>query len=371
MGFELKFAIIHGFEKEARQTYVKKVIKKTVVLDNDLVPVLDLVQGVANLLGKPGNILSYGQFGDDMRQGKFPAAFDNYSNSPLDEATFIALSHTAVDELAHASQSESFSTGGHILVAFFMRDSSPFLLVAMIKKKGAVTLDVNYVPIAVTEIDLTKVHQAARISIARYLTNRPSTPNISNDEDEQADDRTYLSFVGQGTHNNASGYFVNALGCTKGISSSRATNNAITGVRDFFAPAALRPFRSASRNATIAYLRQQSLRGHNAKLNDLVYAALSVLEEGIDELVEPLKNHLNGEKVKVPSEFAVHEKTVIKKSIIKGGAESANWTVQFEQSLLGTKQNATVVYDQRRKSLTFTELSAALIADIEAELGER
>lgn len=373
MSFELKYAIIHSFTKESKQSYATNIVKKTALLKNELPAVMSLVQGVSALLGKPGNILSYGQFSNDMRQGKFPAEFDCYSSKPLDPAAFISMSHLAVDELAAASESESFSTGGHILVSYYLVDNKKFVLVAMIKQRGGVSLDKDYVPIAVTEIDLSKVHQAARINLSRYVE-VASQPRFSNDENENenedvVEERTYLSFVGQGTHNLASGYFVKALGCTKGISSSRATGNVISAVRTFFSSAELKPHRSAACNGVIAYLKKKLDAKENAVLNDLVYAAIVTLTEGQSAVIDDLKEFLNDERTKIPAEFAIHAPTLRKKTMIKG--ETANWTVQFEQGMLGLTANAAIIYNENKKTLTFTNLGKKLISDIESELKKR
>ena len=368
MSFELKYAIIHSFTKESKQSYVTNKVKKTALLKNELPAVMSLVQGVSTLLGKPGNILSYGQFSNDMRQGKFPSEFDRYSSKPLDATAFIAMSHLAVDELADVSESESFSTGGHILVSYYLVDSKEFVLVAMIKQRGGVSLDKDYVPIAVTEIDLSKVHQAARINLSRYVE-IAAQPASNNDDDDVAEERTYLSFVGQGTHNLASGYFVKALGCTKGISSSRATGNVISAVRTFFSRTDLKPYRTAACNGVVSYLKKKLDAKENAVLNDLVYSAITTLTAGQGTVIDELKVFLNDERTKIPAEFAIHAPTLRKKTMIKG--ETANWTVQFEQGMLGLTANAAIVYNKDKKTLTFTNLGEKLVADIESELNQR
>lgn len=70
----LRHSVIHGFKKEPQQP-TQEVVKKPVLLDNDLPAVLALVSGIATLLGKRANNQVRGHFGDDGREGPFPTQF--------------------------------------------------------------------------------------------------------------------------------------------------------------------------------------------------------------------------------------------------------------------------------------------------------
>lgn len=250
MPVELQHAVIHSFTKTANTVEVTDVVKKGVLLDNRLAAVIALVDGVAGLLGKQGNSVTYGQFGDDMRQGRFPQAFQSYTDTPNDQAIFLQLSHTATDELAARAKEESLSTGGHILVASYVSNATSHLLVAMIKQRGGVSLDENYIPIEITEIDLSKVYQAARINLSSYA-HAMRAAETSETEEESEIDRTYLCFLGQNKNNQASGYFITALGCTKGVASARATRGAIDAINKFFSSEKLRTHKTRARDAVV------------------------------------------------------------------------------------------------------------------------
>jgi nucleoid-associated protein len=368
MSFQINHAVIHSFTKETKTTGVQEVVKKNKVLDGNLAAVAALVKGVNGLLGKPGNILSYGQFGDDMRQGLFPSKFDAYLPNAKQQANFLALSYTAIDELVKEASVVNFATGGHILVADYLNEGRPFFLVAMIKQRGGIVLDRDYVPVEITEVDLSKVYQAARINLDRYAEVQQLPEEVETD-DAIAEDRTYLAFLGQGTHNQASGYFVKALGCTKGIGSSRATSNVMDAVKEYFSRPDLKPFRVEARNAVNTYLQGKLESKENAVLSEIAFCATASLKERQEDVVDDFKAFLNSDKAKVPAAFAVHGTTLKKGTRIK--AETPNWSVQFERRLLGNTNNATVFFNASAKTLTFSGLDDKTIQEISAELALR
>ena len=75
---------------------------------------------------------------------------------------------------------------------------------------------------------------------------------------------------------------------------------------------------------------------------------------------------MNSEKHKVPDDFTVNAKSLKEKTRIKGDA--ANWSLQFERGALGKDPAADVYYDEGRKKLTLSNLTAELVGVIEKEL---
>lgn len=362
MAINLTHAVIHSFTKEANTQVVTDVVKKDDLLDVQLPAVVTLVDGVASLIGKKGNSVTYGQFGDDMRQGPFPSAFENYHRGPTDEE-FLTMTHVAVDQLAQQAAEQILSTGGHILVARYESNAIEFVLIAMIKQRGGVTLDANLVPIGIIEVDLSKVNQAARINLNAYNVNIEAV-------DDLEVDKTYLSFLGQNTETGASAYFVKALGCTKGITSSRATSAVLSGVQEFFQSSQeLKPFRHKARDAVIAYMHNALERGGLIRLDDLVHEAGRVLPaETIDQAVG-LYEFLNGERIRVPDTFKVNEGTLKRRSRLK--EDDTQWAIQFEQGLLGDTPQAKIYFNRDEQTLTINNLRPEFVEKIKTELDSR
>ena len=364
MPVQLQHAIIHSFNKVVNSQLVDGVVKKQVLLDIALPAVTSLVNGVASLLGKQGNALTYGQFGDDNREGTFPPTFNTFTNDAANADVFLALSHAVLDELCECAAGELLATGGHILVSSYVLNGNAFMLVAMIKQRGGVVLNEDYVPIEITEIDLSKVYQAARININNYVAAQ------LDELEEEADERTYLCFLGQNKGNAASAYFVKALGCVKGISAARATSTVIEAVQKYFREDdQLRPLRSKARDKVVSYLQRTANAGTLASLDDIIHEVSGLVPAEHLECVAGLLQFLNDDSRKVPAQFVVDEKTLKRKIRIKG--EDAQWAIQFDQNILGEGPDAKISYNRERQTLTMNELGEDLIGKIETELNSR
>lgn len=340
--------VIHGFEKAQHTQIVTECVVKDRVLDVTQAGVMRLVGSVVGLLGQTGHGLSYGQFGDEGREGRFPEAFADFLKSDQEAAAFLATSAVAMAELTTAAAKKALATGGHILFAYYSNQlGDPYFLTAMIKPHAGVSLDADYVPIESEQIDLKKVSQAARINVNRYR----EVAAALNGDDEQ----TYVAFVGKSKDSDASGYFVDALGCTKGIPSSRATDNALSGIRSFFSNAdVLRRYRTAAHDSVVQYLQAQMGRKEPASLEGIVHAASSVVPGEFVVALTGLSGYLNDEERGVPESFLVHASTLKKRTSLK--ADETGWKVQFEQQLLGSTPNAAFYYDEQAGTLTISRL---------------
>src|SRR3546814_20818942 len=78
------------------------------------------------------------------------------------------MSKVAMEELRGKASQESFATGGHVCFFVYRIRTSSFLLVAMVKERGGMVLSAALEPTEITEIDLSKLHQAARVNLDRY-----------------------------------------------------------------------------------------------------------------------------------------------------------------------------------------------------------
>lgn len=239
----LEFGVIHSLRKVAHTSEAEVRLSER-VLDVSNEAVLNLATQLAGLVGKSGSRVMWGQFSDDNRQGLFPGTVKDFS-SELTQENFMSSSLTAMKELLNQAKEEPLSTGGHICFFAFRSRQKPFLLVAMVKERSGLTLSEDLVPTSIVEIDLSKLHQAARINLQTYLEQtseqRGSAHGDINSSEPEAEveveveeERAYLCFVDKGVgRSTVAGYFIRALGCERGVSSERATKAVIRAVRDF------------------------------------------------------------------------------------------------------------------------------------------
>ncbi|CAI8819341.1 nucleoid-associated protein [Pseudomonas zeae] len=381
MAFELKHAVIHSFEKEKHAAVVDttKIIKKP-LFDVSKPTVVKLVSSIHALLGKPGNNVVWGQFSDVGRQGSFPPVASGYIADDS-SSKFEGLTHAALDELVKKSLSEALSTGGYILFAHYISESVPFLLVTSIKQRDGLKLNSDYIPEETTDIDMSKIQQAARINLSRlseFLNPEPEDcGEIEGLEEEElaelevAKEKTYLCFISKGKGSEASGYFVEALGCERGVASARATRNAMDMVEVFFKNREpIKHLKVLARENVVRYLQQKIEDGHHASLAGIHAAATSCIPPEQAELalyVEELKEFLNDDENQVPEEFVVNKVALNQRIRIKGDS-GRHWALQFEKGSLGITTNSKVCYNRESKQIVLSEPTEKMCRAIEAAL---
>ncbi|AVJ56739.1 hypothetical protein C5610_10860 [Idiomarina sp. OT37-5b] len=291
---------------------------------------------------------------NDEERGFFPGSFEGFRQGPQSAADFISLTKTAMNSLQAKARDVNFASGGYILFASYLSENKPFLLVAMIKQREGIQLNENLEPVGIQELDLSKLHQAARINIERYLQHELA-------ENEDKDQFSYLSFVSPRTNQSASGYFIKALGCSGGVAASRATDAACKEMAKFFRKKPeLRTKTSDLKADVFSYLRECYEDQRAATINDLTAVARKHLPATYDDeqrtsLEKELAEYLNSEEVQVPSEFRVHLATINKHAKVK--IKTANWQIQFEKHALGVNENAEIWYDKDNSRLVINNLT--------------
>lgn len=357
MTIEYKHVVIHHLRKEPKQPIQLPVIKR-VTLNSESDSVRKLVEGVLNLYGTKDNNAIFGTFANTLEEkGFFPGKFEEFRQSRQIDTDFIALTETAMNSLQAKAGDVNFASGGYILFASYVSDNKPFLLVAMIKQREGIQLNDNLEPIGVKELDLSKLHQAARINIERYLAHE----NADKEDKEQF---SYLSFVSPRSNQSASGYFIKALGCSGGVAASRATDTACKEMSKFFRSKPELKDKAPDLKADVfSYLRECYSEQRAATINDLTSVARKHLPADYDDekrtlLEQELAEYLNSENVQLPKEFRVHLATINKHAKVK--IKAANWQIQFEKHALGDDENAEIWFDKVNSRLVINNLSAEI-----------
>lgn len=366
---ELKFAIIHSLEKTKGVLSASARTRNT-VLDIRKPVIKDLAEKLAKLVGKDGSSVYWGQFGSNRREGLFPSHVQSLI-SDCTEETFIAMSKVAMEELRGKASDESFATGGHVCFFVYCTQTSSFLLVAMVKERGGMVLSADLEPTEITEIDLSKLHQAARINLNRYgefLVPTGGEEISVPDASEDSADKTYLCFINRKSQSEVAEYFVEALGCEKGVASGRTTKAVVTEIRKFIKSIPeIKEKAPAVRLAVIEYLQGQE-DGGMVSLNKVVAVARNAVGVDLEHHVTGLKDHLNSERVKIPDEFPVSATALRSYTRISGKA--SRWQLSFENGALG-ERDAEIIYDASEKSLKLTRLPSGMIAKVEETLAAR
>lgn len=363
--------IVHELFKEAKKPMnpAKKIKFRDNVLDpsNDIV--IKLISEINGLYGKKGNSAYYGVFKEELTErGPVPDAIENYTilAKPSNQ-DFIDLTVEIMNKLAKEAEAQLWSSGGIIVFADYIRDGVRFLLVTMIKQKEGIRLSSRLEPELLEQLDLTKINQAARINFDKFI-------KYQNSSHIEKNDLSYLSFISTIAQQTASGYFITALGCDKGITSNKATKNLPNEVRKFFDKhSEIKENARQFKNEVIAYLERQADSKQPAKLSDIAamaYKHMTYIDEALREkLSSELINHLNSEEVRIPVEFNVSRSEL--NQILNVKYKGDGFGFNFEKALLGTTGDADICYNPSNGNLTFLKLPKDAIQAIEKALKEK
>ncbi|WP_212645731.1 nucleoid-associated protein [Delftia sp. PE138] len=376
MAIEIINAVIHGFEKEqhVKGVALDDIVYKDKCLDITLPTVIALVSGVAKLLGNRMNMQSWGRF-NPTRGGKF---YDYYSQNYLEvvrEDKFLELSINAMDEIVEYAAKEPASTGSRILFALYKDDGNCLrLLIAMIKQRGGITLDKDYVPIGVVEVDMSKLSQAADIRCNEYIISVGEEQGDDGveaedvDNSEEGDLRNYLSFLSSKNASDASGYFIEALGCMLHVSPKKSTTAVINLTKEFFEKTdGLKPFAKAAKEAVVNYLKQQKQHDKSAKIEEIVHEISRIIPADLVFHIDELSGYYNNDKNRVPAEFFVHSGALDKWTRVVVTTEDMQ--LKFSKSVVGTDERSKVFYDRDKKRIIIKDLNERQIGQLEKQLG--
>jgi nucleoid-associated protein len=372
----LKYAVIHELAKDRGADQAKASLRDD-LLDVEKPMVVRLATLLAGLLGRDQSAVYWGQFGDRRREGPFPAAVACFAQELTGER-FTALTHTAMGELVEFSAKEPLATGGFIFFAAYESRGLDYLLIAMIKERDGIALNKDYEPQEINEVDLSKLHQAAKVNLASYANEIAvaagrvralDEANADEDADgEAAKERTYLSFINRKGRDEIAGYFTTALGCEKGVSSARATKEVVKGVRSYVKSVEpIAQYASKARQAIIDYM--DGLEDGSAVTLDVV---IEVVRREIPpdqaQHINGMKAFLNADAHQIPDDFQVSKQAL--KAYARIVERTDHWNLNFEASALGVREGE-ILYDQDRHSLTITHLPPRMVRKIEQTLRDR
>lgn len=359
-------AIVHHLIKEQYKA-IQPTVYRDKVLDPSNKVVQNLVLGVLKAYGAKKNRAHYGVFAEGDAGKFFPSYFKEYhDSSSVDENQFLILCKNTMKQLYWKAESEHLASGGYVLFADYDHAGVRFFLVAMIKDTPGISISSDLEPEALIRLDLDRLHQAARINFSKY-------EEFSAEENIDArSEINYLSFISGGS-SGAAGYFVTALGCSRGTTSDRATKTLIDeSVKYFRNHSVLKHQKNNFKRSLIEYLHEKEASGQSVRLSEVGQIISSHIPPDLgdeaEDIIDELLTHLNNDENSVPVEFPVSKKELRKQTHIKLDADS--WRAEFDRKLLGTDESAPVFYNQTAGTLTFNKIPTTMIKIIEEEILE-
>lgn len=371
----LKHAVIHELIKERREKDAETNAAKFdagPLLDVTAAPVVKLIESINKIYGRSGNSSSVGTF--DNSESNFPDEFGRYyasqSVEPIDgqtpaelhelsEKAFRALTLVAMKQLKNKSEKQPFATGGYIVFAHYTVDNvsddlEDMLLIAMVKKRDGIVLE-NLVPTTVQEVDISKLHQAAKVNFKRYQIF----------QSELEDLRTiynYLTFVSPKAETEASGYFIEAVGCKDASSEHAATTVAIKAIGAFFDQNdSLKAIKRNGKEQVLSHMFAVSeTESRDCTIEQIENWVNALLGPELSEHMNTFTSFASGEPYNLPANFKCN-KSIIKKNMRLKIASEDGWRFDFEKSLLGTDPKSKIKFSESDRSITINDLSSKII----------
>ena len=360
-------AVIHSLEKIAGPNMADVKLRQ-VSLDVRKPLVITLADKLASLVSLNSGSLQYGQFSDDRHEGRFPGAVEQLLGKSTNKS-FFSMTSVAMDELKKSVNGVNFATGGYVCFLVYASGGDDFLLVAMIKEREALQLTEDFEPKEIIEIDLSKLHQAARINLNRYRAAIAKGQSVDEDDDDAVDqvspERTYLCFAANKSDGEVSNYFTEALGCVEGVSSKRATRALLGGIKRYIRKTEpLKGYAEQAKVAAVDYLMSRT-DGTTVTIDNIITAVRRCVKPDLEPHFSNLKRYLSEDGERIPQTFVINHKVLKPLVQIKGGG--VGWRISFENRLLGLN-NSAIVYNPSDRSLTFTALPDKVIEEVELAL---
>lgn len=354
----LRHAIIHEIIKDKVEKGVPQkapVIDWGELLDVKSESIINFIDSIRKIYGTKDNNSSSGTFEKtDKAERVFSTELDDYLefdavDDDEEKAAFKQLSHQTMIRLKDKIDGNNFATGGYIVFGHYVPenrdfDSTGMLLITMVKNKNGIRL-VNLVPTATQTVDLSKLHQAVRVDIEKYVNWIDS-----NDPDEEQF-QAYLTFISPKASEKTTGYFIKAIGCSNAYSNRVATNSVIRAVKDFFKQDdRMKELNREAKEIIATKLYELSQNKDEDKkictLDTLDHWVNSILpDECLPGFENKFSEFANKEPYNVPASFVSNASAA--KESMKLKIDAKGWKMDFDKKLLGLDENATIYFDEK------------------------
>jgi len=310
-----------------------------------------LVTTLSDLFRKTG--LSSGRFQEPTEQDEEPPKIERLINKYYAEEgfnDFLTFSKSVARHLKDELSNTKTGKGGYLWLNFYEHNGSDFLSLVILRKKNALQIkDLSLDEIE--EIDLEKLHMAARVNLTQWKENDPLTIR-------------YIAFKIGRTTAEVTGYFRKFIGCSETIKATKDTNNLV----------------AVTKNYCVAHGFDE-MKTENAK-REVEEVCLKWLDEGRSVYVNNISEYLDNiyideeehkgrfleiaqnEPYNLNNQISIDRNALRKLRRYKGFSKKVS--ISFDSDLLGK----TIQFNKNDKSLTFTDLPEDLLQQLRQGLGD-
>ena len=295
-----------------------------------------LCQDLRGLIEK--TYVGYGTLG---KQTMFPSHLDAYSKK---EKTFMDMTSDATDLLAHETQKSNFATGGYAFFVRYTYNQQDYVLIAMLKIRPGAGIDDALQLQETLTIDLSKLHEAARINLTR----------------REATEQPYLTFAKGKRSEDVTEYFREALSCSDYTDSKSQTTKAIEAARAYVSQRA--NLNESEKKQEEIEVRRRLVDCFDAVGNGEVSPdslANAIAPNNSDDFKEFLAKDGNAEKYGLNTPFKPHKGTYNKLRRITGTMGTVRVAFNVEDVSSGN-----VFYDSKNDAIVLKNPGQELVDKI-------
>jgi len=346
---EIKNIILHEVDRKQasdKSTYVGLNLRPSENPINDNSK--SLVNSLSQLFKRTG--LSSGHFVQPEDEGDEKPKLERliekyYKNGGISE--FRRFSEAVARYLKRVLDHTKTAKGGYLWINCYKQNDALFLSLVILRKKDALQIK-NLSLDKVEEIDLDKLHMAARINISQWELKNPLF------------DR-YIAFkVGKST-SEVTDYFQEFIGCSEAVRAKRDTDNLVKVTVDFCKK---HNFDDKKTDIIKRDVSELCLRWHSEETPVFLDKISEILD---NTFVEKDKNKgkfleiAQGDPYFLTNEIRIHKGALRKLRKYVGHSKKLN--ISFDSDLLGQ----TVIYNPEEKSLMIIELPEDLVGQLDEE----
>lgn len=303
----------------------------------------DLGKQLSALFQRTG--LNTGQFTvlerEDDPKPHFVSLLDRYYKNNSFGDNFVDFTIAASREFKKKLDASSSSKGGYLLFNHYEHNDLHFLSVVLMRKKFGLALSKDLTLDEIEQLDLDKLHMAARINLSAW---------------GQGNSSRYIAFrIGRGAKE-VTDYFAQFIGCEEYTKAKQDTKNLVKVTTRYCQE---NNFSDDKTNVVKKFVFDQC----SAWLDDSQPVLISDLSTMLDKSFKPKEE---GKFLSIAQDepFNLSNELPVEKSSLKGltrfMGRTKNLTVSFDSSLL----NVSVFFDSEKEHLTITEMPEELVDEL-------
>lgn len=248
---------------------------------------------------------------------------------------FLDFTSQSVEHLVKLLEESNLSTGGHVLFAHYQQGMTEYLTIAILQHAESVMVDADLAVRPSRQLDLSQLHQAARINLSEWRNNKAS--------------KQYISFIKGKNGRKISDYFRDFIGCQEGVDGPGETRTLLKAFSDYVESEDLPEESAREKTQTLVdYATAQTKLGEPVTLEELS----SLLDE---DRPKAFYDHIRNADYGLSPEIPADKRTLNQFRRFTGRAEGLS--ISFEQHLLGDK----VEFDQDAGTLLIKGLPTPLV----------